>query len=194
MLSTYASLPARAVINDTGITLMTWGLIIAGILMLATAFLPRLKTGQRVTAIIFGVLFIGYGIYVSLPSTRDVFISLYMFIVPVVVLIANISGSIKGNRDVTVQHHGPAGYDPQQNQGYPGQNPAGYGQPGQTGYYPQAGQQPSQGQNPSPAAYPDQSAPSGQSAQPPYGQQASPQPYQGQPGGDPYRQPTDPTA
>lgn len=191
MLAAYASLPARAIINDTGITLMTWGLIIAGILMLGSAFLPKLKTGQRVAGVIFGILFIGYGIYVSLPSTHDVFISFYMFIVPVAVLVTNISASVKGNKSVEVQNHGPAGYyPPQGQQPYQGQNP----------------QQPV-GQAPYGQQYQEQQAQPGypaQTGQQTYGQPAAPQPYQGQaaqpvqPGQAPqpsqYQQPTDPTA
>ncbi|AJT42708.1 hypothetical protein UM93_16750 [Psychromicrobium lacuslunae] len=194
----------RGTIDETGASLMTWGLIIAGILMLATAFLPRLKTGQRVTGIIFGILFIGYGIYVSLPSTRSVYVGIYLFIVPVVMLITNISASVKGNKTVEVQNHGPAGYyPPQGQQPYQGQNQqsaaqAPYGQqypaqpgqptePSQTGYGQPATAQPYQAQ-----PYPAQPVQPNQPAQPVQPNQPVQPGQPAQP--NQYQQPTDPTA
>ncbi|NYE96432.1 hypothetical protein FHU41_002682 [Psychromicrobium silvestre] len=200
MLAAFASLPAKIMFNDAMTNTMVWGLIIAGALMIGSAFLPRLKTGQRVAAVIFGVLFLGYGIYVSLPSTTDIFISAYMFIVPFAVLVTNLSAAFKKTPPVQVENHGPAGYYPQ---GQPGAQP----DPSQA--YPAQGQAYSAQQYPA-QAYPAQPNAGQQYPSQPYptqNAQAAPnvqdyqQPYLGQNQNQPYpteqqtaQQPTDPTA
>ncbi|WP_285727302.1 hypothetical protein [Psychromicrobium xiongbiense] len=192
-----SSVPSRTTTVDSAVfTAAGWFFAIAGIALIATSFLPKLKSGGRLLGIIVGVLIAGYGIYLELPTTTNGWFSLYFFILPVGLIIRNIAASVQGRKPpVQPMSHNPGGYVPGQNpSGYvPGQNPSGY-QPGQM---PQSGQAAPHGQA-APYGQPAQPGPAdnqpgyGQAPQAPYGQQ---QPYvQQQPGQQPYVQPTDPTA
>ncbi|ABY21998.1 hypothetical membrane protein [Renibacterium salmoninarum ATCC 33209] len=147
-------LPAFRMTDDFT-NLMILALFIFGALMVISALLPKIPVGGRVAGILLGLGFIGYGIYVNLPSTRTVWVGLPLLIVPVVVRVSNISASVKG-RKLVVQSvdHGPQGYYPPQQQ-YPNQAaPQFQGQnqpqnPAPQGYQtPQAQQPPQQYQQP----------------------------------------------
>ena len=153
-------------LNTTAFNLYTLLLAISGILLLVAAGtgFGGGNAGVRTVNAVFGVLFLGYAIYLQFIFTSGtVFLSYYVFVVPVLLIVRAVR-----NRNAAEQasagvqtHTSPSYPNPQQ----PSQ-PSQYGYPGQSGGptgYP-APQQPSQygypGQPSDPTGYPNPQQPS----------------------------------
>lgn len=83
---------------------MDWGpyevfSVISGIVLVALAFAPRLDGSSRFFAVLGGILFVGYGIYVA-GQTSGVFVfPAVIFVIPVLGAVYLISEIVRHQRE-----------------------------------------------------------------------------------------------
>lgn len=133
------------------------GYVVGGLICVAIAAtgFGGIGGGMRALNAIIGIGCIGYAAYIMFGDSDTVFISWYIMILPVIMLIRVIVAAVQ-NRNRSNQPPQPAPYAP-----VPGAVPPGqYGQPGQQAAYGQPGQYPAQ------PGQPQQAAPYGQPARP----------------------------
>lgn len=168
-------------IRAVGVFYIIAGLICAGLAILA--FVRKSGSGRTVFTGIVGVVGLIYGLYLELGDPDSVFISFYIFILPIIAIINGIVALVKGKNSTgpaqatpyaAPQPYGQPG-QPQQQFGAP-QYGAPQGQPAQYGAQPQ---QQFGGQQGQPAQYGAQ--PQQQYGQPQQGQQYGQPTQQGQP-------------
>ncbi|HEY3505030.1 MAG TPA: hypothetical protein VGN37_19880 [Actinocatenispora sp.] len=160
-------------IKAVGVFYIISGLICVGLAVLAYA--RKQGSGRTIFTGIVGLVGLIYGLYLELGDATTVFISFYIFILPILAIINGIVTLVRSNKSGTAQA-GP--YNAQ------GVTAAPYGQPAQPG------QAQPYGQPAQPAQYGQPQAPA-----PQYGQQAQQYgqaPQYGQPT-QPPAQPTQPT-
>lgn len=172
-------------IRAVGVFYIIAGLICAGLAILA--FVRKSGSGRTVFTGIVGVVGLIYGLYLELGDPDSVFISFYIFILPIIAIINGIVALVKGKNSTgpaqATPYAAPQPYGQPGQPGQPGQQQFGapqYGAPqGQPAQYGAQPQQQYGGQQGQPAQYGAQ--PQQQYGQPPQGQQYGQPAQQGQP-------------
>lgn len=157
-------------IKAVGVFYIICGLICVGLTVLAYA--RKQGSGRTLFTGIVGLVGLIYGFYLELGDPDSVFISFYIFILPIIAIINGIVTLVRSTKS------GPAQAGPYNAQGF---TPQPYGQPAQPG-------------QPQPYGQPAQPAQYGQPPQAPGQQYGQPQQQYGQAPAPQYGQPAQPTA